>query len=148
MNLRNTLGLSIPLPAFPLGGSLRRSRRHRNYLFAITDNASPIERAILFAAAERMREHGYVYIADVACNETHDVDDVRFLPLRYGQLPRFGELTMIVVLNDQDLAAAATALHPEALTFVLSSVPEDEGYSVVIESASADEGSGCRLQAE
>ncbi len=102
----------------------------RNFLFLIPENVPELERSVVLAAARRMTEHGYVYLAEGGRKDVEDCDEVRHLPLNAQHLPAFGLTTTVVVLNREELAKQALETYPDAQVFLLnlqsSSVLGDE----------------------
>lgn len=92
----------------------------RNFLFLIPDTVSELERSAVLAAAHRMTECGYVYLAEAGRKETEDREEIRHLPLNERHLPAFGLTTVVVVLHRLDLAQKALEIYPDAQVFLLS----------------------------
>ncbi|MDB6118473.1 MAG: hypothetical protein JWO08_2254 [Verrucomicrobiaceae bacterium] len=96
------------------------SQSIRNFLFLIPENVTELERAVVLAAARRMTEHGYVYLAESGRKDVEDCHEVRHLPLNAQHLPSFGLTTTVVVLNREELARKALETYPDAQVFLLN----------------------------
>ncbi len=116
----------------PLEAEAPAAHGIRNFLFLIPENVPERERSVVIAAARRMTEHGYVYLAEGGRKDAEDCDEVRHLPLNIEHLPAFGLTTTVVVLHREDLAQKALDTYPDAQVFLLH-----EGTSTSAESDSS-----------
>lgn len=91
----------------------------RNFLFLIPENVPEQERSVVLAAARRMTEHGYVYLAEGGRKDAEDIEQIRHLPLSMEHMPAFGLTTTVVVLHREDLAQKALETYPDAQVFLM-----------------------------
>ena len=77
------------------------------------------------AAASGMREDGFVYIAEAGRKLVEDdALGVRHLPFDRSQLPSFGSLAAVVVLNEKELIESAHQQYPGARLYLFEAPSE------------------------
>ncbi|WP_395742178.1 hypothetical protein [Prosthecobacter sp.] len=104
-------GASIPVDGRP---------QYQNYLIVVPGAADgALSEEELTALAQGLNQSGFAYVARSGQQEMADDScGVRYLPLR-GELPSFGLMTAVVVINDQAWAARAAAAYPGAAVYLL-----------------------------
>lgn len=95
--------------------SLRSTQR---FLVMLPPSATPSEQEHVVNAAKELTSTGDVYIASASQCTMEDRDNVRFLPLRNGDLPRFGKVSTVMIVKDRTMVSAAEQAYPEAKVLV------------------------------
>lgn len=97
---------------------------YRNFLIVVPDQCQasdvmPLLDARVNALARHLNEDGFAYVAHGGRKEMEDDSfGVRHMPL--GQdLPSFGSMSVVVVLQDRTWALRAAATYPDADVFLL-----------------------------
>jgi hypothetical protein len=91
---------------------------YRNFLIIVPDRCEATGGQVK-SLARHLNQYGFAYVATPAQQEVEDdCYGVRHLPL--GQdLPSFGSMSVVVVLDDRTWALRAVANYPEAEVFLL-----------------------------
>jgi len=79
-------------------------------------------------AAKQLASDGYVYVASAQQRTMEDRDEIRFMPLRHDDLPRFGAVTSVIIAKDRVMAGAAEKAYPGAKVIVID--PADAPHVV------------------
>jgi hypothetical protein len=95
------------------------SRTPHHFLFMLPGSTSPEEQEQIVKTAKELTSMGYIYVASAREKTMEDRDNIRFMPLREGQLPCFGSVTGVMVVRDQSIARAAEEAYPGAKIFVI-----------------------------
>lgn len=99
--------------------SKTNTRSPHHFLFMLPDSATPAEQDHVVEAAKELTSMGYVYVASAQERTMEDRDNIRFMPLRPDDLPRFGAVSGVMVVRDQSMAQAAQEAYPGAKVFVI-----------------------------
>jgi hypothetical protein len=105
--------------------SLRSTQR---FLIMLPLSATPSEQEHVVNVAKELTSTGDVYIASASQRTMEDRDNVRFLPLRSGDLPRFGKVSTVMIVKDRTMVPAAEQAYPDAKVLVFE--PADSGQIV------------------
>lgn len=125
MNRDIQLSRTLPPPVPPEDGR----PLYRNFLIVVPGRCEACKTphildAPVRALAHHLNQDGFAYVASAAQKEVEDDDfGVRYLPLGQ-QLPSFGSMAVVIVLEDHTWAARAAATYREAEVFLLAAVPE------------------------
>ena len=108
--------------------SLPLSSQH--FLFVLPPSATPAEQQHVVKAAKELTSCGYVYVASAHEHTMEDRDDVRFMPLRSGDLPRFGTVTSVMIVKDRTMVQAAEVAYPNAKVLLFDAADSQQvvGY--------------------
>ena len=96
--------------------SLTRSPQH--FLFMLPHSATAAEQEHVVNAAKELTTTGYVYVASAHERTMEDRDNIRFMPLRNGDLPRFGTVSAVMIVKDRTMVSAAEVAYPNAKVLV------------------------------
>ncbi len=91
----------------------------QHFLFVLPDSASPADQDQVVNAARELTAHGYVYVASAHERTMQDREDIRFMPLRRDDLPRFGAPTSVMIVKDRTMVSAAEQAYPGAHVLVI-----------------------------
>jgi hypothetical protein len=83
----------------------------KHYLFMLPEMITLEEQNEVAQAAKALLAEGYVYLISPHEKTVEDRDDIRYMPLRRGSLPCFGEVSGVLVARDQSLAQAAKQVY-------------------------------------
>jgi hypothetical protein len=85
----------------------------------LPDSTTPEEQECVVNSAKELTSMGYVYVASARERTMEDRDNIRFMPLRSDDLPRFGNVSGVMVVRDHEFARAAEQAYPGAKVFVI-----------------------------
>jgi hypothetical protein len=94
------------------------SRSPQHFLFMLPHSATPAEQEHVVKAAKELSSRGYVYVVSAHERTMEDRDNVRFMPLRSGDLPRFGAVSTVMVVKDRTMVPAVEQAYPDAKVLV------------------------------
>jgi hypothetical protein len=97
-----------------------------HFLFMLPATATPADQDHVVKAAKELTSMGYVYVASAHERTMEDRDNVRFMPLKSDDLPRFGSLAGVMIVRDQEMARVAQEAYPEANIMVIDPTPAAE----------------------
>jgi hypothetical protein len=103
----------------------------RHFLFMLPSPTTAAEQEQIEKAAKQLACEGYVYVASAHERTMEDRDNIRFMPFRHDDLPRFGMLTSVIIAKDQAMAGAAEKAYPGAKVIVID--PADAAHVVKYE---------------
>ncbi len=106
------------------------SRSPQHFLFVLPPSATPAEQERVVKAAKQLTSTGYVYVASANERAMEDRDSIRFMPLRTGDLPRFGTVSTVMIVKERGMVQAAEAAYPNAkvLVFDVADTQHIVGY--------------------
>lgn len=93
----------------------------QHFLFMLPDSATPADHEQIVNAARELSAHGYVYVASAHERAMQDRENIRFMPLRRDDLPRFGAATSVMIVKDRGMVTAAEQAYPGAHVLVIDS---------------------------
>lgn len=93
-------------------------RSTQRFLIMLPPSATPSEQEHVFDAAKELISTGDVYVASAHQRTMEDRDNVRFLPLRKGDLPHFGSISTVMIVKDRTMVSAAEQAYPNAKVLV------------------------------
>jgi hypothetical protein len=110
--------------------STSRTPSPQHFLFMLPHSATPAEQEHVVKAAKELSSRGYVYVASAHEHTMEDRDNVRFMPLRSDDLPRFGTVSTVMIVKDRAMIQAAEAAYPQAKVLVFEAVDSQQvvGY--------------------
>ena len=97
-----------------------------HFLFMLPATATPADQDHVVKAAKELTSMGYVYVASAHERTMEDRDNVRFMPLKNDDLPRFGSLAGVMIVRDQEMARVAQEAYPDANVLVIDPSPAAE----------------------
>jgi hypothetical protein len=99
--------------------SYPKTQSPHHFLFMLPGSTTPEDQERVVKSAKALTSMGYVYVASTHEHTMEDRDNIRFMPLRSNDLPRFGEVSGVMVVRDQEVARAAEQAYPRARVFVI-----------------------------
>jgi hypothetical protein len=99
--------------------SSSQTKSPHHFLFMLPGSTTPEEQERVVKSAKDLTSMGYVYVASAHERTMEDRDNIRFMPLRSNDLPRFGNVSGVMVVRDQEYARAAEQAYPSAKVFVI-----------------------------
>jgi hypothetical protein len=94
-----------------------------HFLFMLPESTTPDEHEQVVKAAKELTAMGYVYVASTQERTMEDRDNIRFMPLKSDDLPRFGSVSGVMVVRDQKMAQVAEEAYPGAKIMVIDPAP-------------------------
>src|SRR4051812_39535854 len=94
-----------------------------HFLFMLPATTTPADQDQVLKAAKELTSMGYVYVASAHERSMEDRDDIRFMPLKSDDLPRFGSLAGVMIVHDQEMARVAEEAYPGAKVIVIDPAP-------------------------
>lgn len=89
------------------------------FLFVLPSSATPADQERIVKAAKELTASAYVYVASAHECTMEDRDSIRFMPLRDGDLPRFGTVNTVMIVRECSMLQAAEVAYPTAKVLVL-----------------------------
>jgi hypothetical protein len=99
--------------------SSSQSNPPHHFLFVLPGSTTPDEQERVVKSAKQLTSMGYVYVASAHERTMEDRENIRYMPLRENDLPRFGNVSGVMVVRDQACARAAVEAYPGASIFVI-----------------------------
>jgi hypothetical protein len=98
--------------------TISNTRSPQHYLIMLPSSATPAEQEHVVKAAKELTASGYVYVASAHVRTMEDRDNVRFMPLQSGDMPRFGKVSTVMIVKDRTMLPAAERAYPNAKVLV------------------------------